>query len=147
MGRDESSIDVVEDVGPDFTNIVNLVEGTDGRVTERVGGSTGRVRVGTDTSGVPNDVRTESEVRDRRGLLLSPLSESVGPTLTHTTGLSGLEATTSSTTSQTVGDTVGVLCDEEVLSICVGYNKRASKDHIPREQRYRSQEHHPSGGW
>ena len=109
MGRDESSIDVVEDVGPDFTNIVNLVEGTDGRVAERVGGSTGRVRVGTDTSGVPNDVRTESEVRDRRGLLLSPLSESVGPTLTHTTGLSGLEATTSSTTSQTVGDTVGVL--------------------------------------
>ena len=115
MGRDESSIDIVEDVGPDFTNIVNLVEGTDGRVTERVGGSTGRVRVGTDTSGVPNDVGTESEIRDRRGLLLSPLSESVGPTLTHTTGLSGLEATTSSTTSQTVGGTVGSFVSDNVV--------------------------------
>ena len=109
MRGDKSGVDVVEDVGPDLTDVVNFVERGDGRVAERVGGSTGRVRVGTDTSGVPNDVRTESEVRDRRGLLLSPLSESVGPTLTHTTGLSGLEATTSSTTSQAVGDTVGVL--------------------------------------
>lgn len=56
MSRDESSVDVVEDVSPNFTNVVNLVEGTDGRVTKRVGGSTGRVRVGADTGRVLDDV-------------------------------------------------------------------------------------------
>lgn len=109
MGGDERSVNVVQDVGPNFTNVVDLVEGTDGGVTKRVGRCAGRVRVGTDTSAVGDDILTQEEVRYGRALLLSPFSHGIGPALTHTTGFGGLEATASSTTGHTVGNTVSVL--------------------------------------
>ena len=35
---DESGVDVVQEVGPDFTNVVHFVQRGDGRVLEGVGG-------------------------------------------------------------------------------------------------------------
>ena len=112
-GRDEGAIDVVEGVGPNFTDIVDLVEVTDGGVTDGVDRCAERVGTATDTGAVVNDVATDGEVGDGGALLLSPDGESIRPTLTHTTGLGGLETTASSTTSHTIGDTVGELKTKE----------------------------------
>ena len=77
MRGDKSGVDVVEDVGPDLTDVVNFVERGDGRVAERVGACGGRVRVSTDTGCVAGDVLTHDIVLDLSGLLLGPASKFV----------------------------------------------------------------------
>lgn len=72
MLLDERSVDVVEDVGPDFTDIVYLVELRDGGVAQRVGRGGGRVWVGTDSSRVVDDVLAHDVVNNFLGLVLSP---------------------------------------------------------------------------
>ena len=69
---DEGSVDVVEDVGPDLTDIVHLVELRDGGVSQRVGRGGGRVWVGTNSSCVVDDVLAHDVVDNLFGLVLGP---------------------------------------------------------------------------
>ena len=69
----ESGIHVVKHVGPNLTDIVDLVEASDGGVTERVGRVGRGVGVGSDASGIiTEDVRAKGEVRNGLILVFGP---------------------------------------------------------------------------
>lgn len=73
MGSYKSGIDIVEHVGPNLADIVDLIEASDGGVTERVGRVGCGVGVGPDASGViTEDVGAKGEVRNGLILVFSP---------------------------------------------------------------------------
>lgn len=113
--RDERGVDLVEHVGPNFTDVVDLVELLQTREAERVRRRGGRVREAADALGVVDDELAHDVVGDSRTRLLGPVCHRVRPALTHTTSLGGLEAATGTTAGETVGDAVGHLVDNNVV--------------------------------
>ena len=69
---DEGSVDVVEGVGPSFTDIVDFGESLERSVGEGVRGLRGGVRVRANTGGVVDHVLTHDVVLSVNALLLSP---------------------------------------------------------------------------
>ena len=115
---DEGGIDVDEDVGPDFTNVVDLVELGDIGKGQGVDFGVGGVRVGTDA--LASDVGAHGEVLHGGTLLLEPEGHSVRPSLTHTSGLGRGETGTRASTSKAVGNTVShLMTDDIVLHVAV----------------------------
>lgn len=72
MLLDEGGVDVVEDVGPDLTDVMYLIEFRDGGVSQRVGCGGGRVWMGTNSSGIVNDILAHDVVNNVLGLVLGP---------------------------------------------------------------------------
>jgi hypothetical protein len=68
----ESSVDVMEHIRPDFTDVMDLSESLQAGVAERIGGRRCRVGMRADTSRVVDNVLTEDKVGDGGGVLLEP---------------------------------------------------------------------------
>jgi hypothetical protein len=117
---DKGGVDVDQDVGPDFTDVVHLILGLDGGVGVRIDCFAGRIRVGADAGSVTGyscqllqswyiatsmqaqdslrDVLAHDIVPDGRRGLLGPEGDSIGPALTHAARLSRLKTSTRSAT-------------------------------------------------
>ena len=113
---DEFRIDIVQHVGPDFSDIVNFVESLDAAVFQRVDRGAGRVWVGADTSSVIVDPNSENKVGDGGILVLEPFSKGIAPAFAHSTGFGGLEATSSTSSGHAVGGSVGLFMSNDLES-------------------------------
>ena len=116
MRVDEVPHDFVEHGGPDGADGVDFVELVGAAVGVRVRGQAGRVEVGPETLGVAEDPLAEREVggagvgaagSDGGG-------HEVAPAFSHASGFQDVEAgSVGWATGQTVGETVGVLVDDD----------------------------------
>lgn len=102
-------------VGPDLTDIVDLAEGLEARITKGIGHRGRRVREAANASGVIGDKLAHSVVPNHPIGLFGPFRQRVRPAFAQATGLNALQAASGATASEAVGDPVSHLVDDDVV--------------------------------